>query len=131
MAVLALVIVLLLGVLLVNQLTSMRQRAAFDDLTQQYSTLSGAYDELEESCAALEQTARDAQGRVESAERELEALRRSPTPTPTPTPEPTPTTTPTPTPTPTPTQTPAPTPTLVPAEQPGTSVAVQGNPENE
>ena len=59
MAVLALVIVLLLGVLLVNQLTSMRQRAAFDDLTQQYSTLSGAYDELEESCAALEQTARD------------------------------------------------------------------------
>ena len=62
MAVLALVIVLLLGVLLVNQLTSMRQRAAFDDLTQQYSTLSGAYDELEESCAALEQTARDAQG---------------------------------------------------------------------
>ena len=131
MAVLALVIVLLLGVLLVNQLTSMRQRAAFDDLTQQYSTLSGAYDELEESCAALEQTARDAQGRVESAERELEALRRSPTPTPTPTPEPTPTTTTTPTPTPTPTQTPAPTPTLVPAEQPGTSVAVQGNPENE
>ena len=131
MAVLALVIVLLLGVLLVNQLTSMRQRAAFDDLTQQYSTLSGAYDELEESCAALEQTARDAQGRVESAERELEALRRSPTPTPTPTPEPTPTTTTTPTPTPTPTQTPAPTPTLVPAEQSGMSDAAQSAKENE
>ena len=121
MAVLALVIVLLLGVLLVNQLTSMRQRAAFDDLTQQYSTLSDAYYELEESCAALEQTARDAQGRVESAERELEALRRSPTPTPTPTPEPTPTTT----------TTPTPTTTLEPTEQPGMSDAAQSAKGNE
>ena len=117
MAVLALVTVLLLGVLLVNHLTSMRQRAAFDDLTQQYSTLSGAHDVLKERCTALEQTARDAQGRAESAERELEALRRSPEPTPAPTP--------------TPTQTPAPTPTLVPAEQPGMSDAAQSAKENE
>ena len=79
------------------------------------------YDELEESCAALEQTARDAQGRVESAERELEALRRSPTPTPTPTPEPTPTTT----------TTPTPTTTLEPTEQPGMSDAAQSAKGNE
>lgn len=152
MAVLALVITALLGLMLVNRFQLRRQLASYNDLSQQYSALSEAHEEqkasyseltrqysalseahdvLKERCDALEQEVRDEQGRAESAERELEALRRSPTPTPTPTPEPTPTTTTTPTPTPTPTQTPAPTPTLVPAEQPGTSVAVQGNPENE
>ena len=138
MAVLALVIAALLGLLLVNRFQLRRQLASYNDLSQQYSALSGAHDEqkasyseltrqysalseahdvLKERCAALEQTVRDAQDRAESAERELEALRRSPEPTPAPTP--------------TPTQTPAPTPALVPTEQPGTSVAAQGNPENE
>ena len=140
MAVLALVIAALLGLMLVNRFQLQRQLASYNDLSQQYSALSEAHEEqkasyseltrqysalseahdvLKESCTALEQTVRDAQDRAESAERELEALRRSPEPTPAPTP------------TPTPTQTPAPTPTLVPAEQPGTSVAAQGNPENE
>lgn len=150
MAVLALVTAALLGLLLVNRFQLRRQLASYNALSQQYSALSGAHDEqkasyseltrqysalseahdvLKERCTALEQTVRDAQDRAESAERELEALRRSPTPTPTPTPEPTPTTTTTPTPT--PTQTPAPTPTLVPAEQPGTSDAAQSAKENE
>ena len=138
MAVLALVTAALLGLLLVNRFQLRRQLASYNDLSQQYSALSEAHEEqkasyseltrqysalseahdvLKERCTALEQTARDTQDRVESAERELEALRRSPEPTPAPTT--------------TPTQTPAPTPTLVPSEQPGTSVAVQGNPENE
>lgn len=138
MAVLALVIAALLGLMLVNRFQLRRQLASYNDLSQQYSALSEAHEEqkasyseltrqygalseahdvLKERCDALEQEVRDAQDRAESAERELEALRRSPEPTPTPTP--------------TPTQTPAPTPTLVPAGQPGTSVAVQGNPENE
>ena len=119
MAVLALVIAALLGLMLVNRFQLRRQLASYNDLSQQYSALSEAHDVLKERCDALEQEVRDEQGRAESAERELEALRRSPEPTPAPTP------------TPTPTQTPAPTPTLVPAGQPGTSVAVQGNPENE
>ena len=95
------------------------QKALYSELTRQYSALSEAHDVLKERCTALEQTVRDAQNRAESAERELEALRRSPEPTPAPTP------------TPTPTQTPAPTPTLVPAEQPGMSDAAQSAKENE
>ena len=148
MAVLALVIAALLGLLLVNRFQLRRQLASYNDLSQQYSALSEAHEEqkasyseltrqysalseahdvLKERCTALEQTVRDAQGRAESAKRELEALRRSPEPTPAPTPTPTPTQTPAPA----PTQTPAPAPTLEPTEQPGTSAAVQGNPENE
>ena len=140
MAVLALVIAALLGLLLVNRFELRRQLASYNDLSQQYSALSEAHEEqkasyseltrqysalseahdvLKERCDALEQTVRDAQDRAENAKRELEALRRSPEPTPAPTP------------TPTPTQTPAPAPTLEPTEQPGTSAAVQGNPENE
>ena len=140
MAVLALVIAALLGLLLVNRFQLRRQLASYNDLSQQYSALSGAHEEqkasyseltrqysalseahdvLKERCAALEQTVRDAQDRAESAKRELEALRRSPEPTPAPTP------------TPTPTQTPAPTPTLVPAEQSGMSDAAQSAKENE
>ena len=138
MAVLALVTAALLGLLLVNRFQLRRQLASYNDLSQQYSALSEAHEEqkasyseltrqysalseahdvLKERCTALEQTARDAQDRAESAERELEALRRSPEPTPAPTP--------------TPTQTPAPTPTLVPAEQPGMSDAAQRAKENE
>ena len=140
MAVLALVIAALLGLLLVNRFQLRRQLASYNDLSQQYSALSEAHEEqkalyseltrqysalseahdvLKERCTALEQTARDAQDRAESAKRELEALRRSPEPTPAPTP------------TPTPTQMPAPTPTLVPAEQPGMSDAAQSAKENE
>ena len=142
MAVLALVIAALLGLLLVNRFQLRRQLASYNDLSQQYSALSGAHEEqkasyseltrqysalseahdvLKERCTALEQTVRDAQDRAESAEREMEALRRSPTPTPTLTPEPTPTTT----------TTPTPTTTLEPAQQPGTSVAAQSAKENE
>ena len=140
MAVLALVIAALLGLLLVNRFQLRRQLASYNDLSQQYSALSEAHEEqkasyseltrqysalseahdvLKERCTALEQTVRDAQDRAESAERELEALRRSSEPTPAPTS------------TPTPTQTPAPTPTLVPAEQPGMSDAAQSAKENE
>ena len=142
MAVLALVIAALLGLMLVNRFQLRRQLASYNDLSQQYSALSEAHEEqkasyseltrqysalseahdvLKERCTALEQTVRDAQDRAESAERELEALRRSPTPTPTLTPEPTPTTT----------TTPTPTTTLEPAQQPGTSVAAQSAKENE
>ena len=104
MAVLALVIAALLGLLLVNRFQIWRQRTAYNDLSQQYSALSGAYDGLKEHCDALEQEARDAQGRAESAERELEAIRQSVIIMET-TPEPT--------------------------EQPGTSVVVQEGPNNE
>ena len=103
-AVLVLVIALLLGLLLVSYLASMRQRAAFDDLAQQYSTLSQSYDERQESCTAQEQTVRDAQDRAESAERELEAMRQSGI---------------------------AAAPTPKPTEQSGVSGTVQRNPENE
>ena len=145
MAVLALVIAALLGLLLVNRFQLRRQLASYNDLSQQYSALSEAHEEqkasyseltrqysalseahdvLKERCDALEQTVRDAQGRAESAKRELEALRQqsvSAEPTPQPTPESTPA----------PTQKPTTEPTMEPTEQPGTSVAVQGNPDNE
>ena len=111
MAVLALVTAALLGLLLVNRFQLRRQLASYNDLSQQYSALSEAHDVLKERCTALEQTVRDAQDRAESAERVLEALRRSPEPTPAPTP--------------------TPTPTLVPAEQPGMSDAAQSAKGNE
>ena len=125
MVVLALVMAALLGMLLVNRFQLRRQKASYNDLSQQYSALSGAYEEqkasyseltqqygalseahdaLKERCDALEQEARDAQGRAESAERELEAIRQSVIIMET-TPEPT--------------------------EQPGTSVVVQEGPNNE
>lgn len=104
MAVLALVIAALLGLLLVNRFQLRRQLASYNDLSQQYSALSVDYDGLKERCDALEQTARDAQGRAESAKRELEAILKpgiceEPTP--------------------------------VPTEQHSSSVAAQKNPENE
>ena len=96
--------VALLGLLLGCHLMLRRQQAAYNDLSLQYSALSGDYDELKAYCATQEQTVRDAQDRAESAERELEAMRQSgigaaPTPKPT--------------------------------EQSGVSGTVQRNPENE
>lgn len=104
MAVLALVIAALLGLLLVNRFQLRRQLTSYNDLSRQYSALSGEYDGLKERCDALEQTARDAQERAESAKRELEAIRQ-PGISEEPTPEPT--------------------------EQYGASAAAQRNPENE
>ena len=86
------------------------QKASYSELTQQYGALSEAHDALKERCDALEQEARDAQDRAESAESELEAIRQSVIimeTTPEPTPEP----------------------MLEPTEQPGTSVVVQESPE--
>ena len=88
MAVLALVIAALLGLLLVNHFQLRRQLTSYNDLSRQYSALSGEYDGLKERCDALEQTARDAQERAESAKREREAIRQpgiseEPTPEPT------------------------------------------------
>ena len=104
MVVLALVIAALLGLLLVNRFQIRRQRTAYNDLSQQYSALSGAYDGLKEHCDALEQEARDAQERAESAKREPEAS-LNPGVSEEPTPEPT--------------------------EQTGMSAMAQGKPENE
>lgn len=88
MAVLALVIAALLGMLLFNCFLLRRQLASYNDLSLQYSALSGDYDELKTYCATQEQTVLDAQDRAESAERELEAMRQTvicaaPTPKPT------------------------------------------------
>lgn len=68
------VIAVLLGMLLVNHFLYRRKLASYNALSVQYSALTRDYDELKERCAALEQTARDAQGRAESVERELEAI---------------------------------------------------------
>ncbi|MGN1019057.1 MAG: hypothetical protein ACI4O7_01680 [Aristaeellaceae bacterium] len=103
MAVLALVSVLLPGALVVSRCQLRRQAASYNDLSGQYSALSVDNGGLQTRCAALEQTALDAQLRADSAERELEALRRSPEPTPTP----------------------------VPTEQPSAGVTDQRDPENE
>ena len=118
-------IAVLLGLLLGQCFQIRRQRTSYNDLSLQYSELSGEYDQqktsyneltqqyivlseehdlLKERCVALEQEALDAQGRAESAERALEAIRQ-PGISPEPTPEPT--------------------------EQPGTNAVVQENPVNE
>ena len=54
-AVLGLVMAALLGMLLVNRFQLRRQRASYNDLFQQYSMLSGAYDEQKASYNELTQ----------------------------------------------------------------------------